>query len=354
MSVTIRDVAKDAGVSIATVSHVVNGTKNVREPVAQRVRESIERLNYYPNQVSGGLRTKKTSTVGLLLPSLANETFARLADNIQRILFEQGFNLIVCSSHNDGETEERALSMMMMKRVDAVLAIPTSLQCPKLEEIAKLNIPIILLDRKIQDLAADTVVADNYKGEYMAVSYLIRKGHRNIGYVDRMVQQSHSLAQLRGYIDALQDNGIAYDESLVVRANGHYYRAGMDAAQTLMQRGKKITAIACYYDLMAFGVIRGLLDLGYRVPDEVSVVGYDNMLFTEASCPRMTTVETPSRQIAEEACSLLVRRLGESAEKKKEKRTEEEQVHIVLAPKLVVRESVSDLTNAHGEEGESI
>jgi DNA-binding LacI/PurR family transcriptional regulator len=130
MSVTIRDVAVDAGVSIATVSHVINRSKNVSEPIACRVRESIERLNYYPNQVSGGLRLNKTYTVGLLIPTITNETFARLADSIQGILFEQGFNLIVCNTHYDVAVEEKALNTLMMKRVDAVLAIPAAASSP--------------------------------------------------------------------------------------------------------------------------------------------------------------------------------------------------------------------------------
>ena len=342
MSVTIKDVAVDAGVSTATVSHVINNSKRVREPVAQKVRDSIKRLNYYPNQVGSGLRSKKTYTVGLLVPSIENETFARLVDRIQSSLFEQGFNLIVCSSHYDLEVECQALNTMMMKRVDAVLASPSADHCPKLEEIARSK-PVILLDRTIQGLKADVVAADNYKGEYLAVSYLVRKGHHRIGYVDRMTRQSHSQAQLKGYIDALSDHGIPFDESLVVTATGHYYHAGMHAAQTLMHRNGNITAIACYYDLMAFGVIRGLLDLGYRVPEEVSVIGYDNMLFTEASYPRMTTVETPSQQLAEEACKLLIRRLQEGEDGDG---GEEEAVNIVLEPRLIIRESVASLDRA--------
>ena len=342
MGVTIKDVAMDAGVSIATVSYVINNSKKVREPIAQKVRESIDPLNYYPNQVSGGLRSKKTYTVGLLVPTIENETFARLVDSIQSNLFELGFNLIVCSSHYDLELEDRALSAMMMKRVDAVLAIPVADHCPKLEEIANTK-PVILLDRVIPNIKADIVAVDNYKGEYLATSYLIRKGHQYIGYVDRMTQQSHSQDQLQGHMDALRDNGIPFNKDLVVNATGHYYHAGMHAAQTLMHRCNKITAISCYYDLMAFGVIRGLLDLGYRVPEDVSVIGYDNMLFTEASYPRMTTVETPSHQLAEEACKLLIQRLHEG---ETENQAEIEHVNIVLEPRLIIRESVYNAPRA--------
>lgn len=341
MRITIKDVASDAGVSTATVSHVINNTKNVSLSVAQRVRESIARLHYYPNQMGGGLRSKKSYTVGLIIPTIANETFGRLADAIQCILFEQGFNLIVCNTYYDVEMEKRALDTMLMKQVDAVFAIPAEDRCPKLQEIAQHHCPIILLDRVLQDFETDVVAADNYRGERMAINYLIRMGHRHIGYIDRMLQQSHSAAQKQGYIDALGEHGIPYNEAYVVNATGHYYEAGTGAAQTLMHRCPDITAIACYYDLMAFGVIRGLLDLGFRVPEDVSVIGYDNMLVTEASYPRLTTVETPLQQIAETACGLLMRRLQENEDNKDHPLAEPAKEKILLEPRLVTRESVA-------------
>lgn len=343
MRVTIKDVANDAGVSTATVSHVINNTKNVSGSVAERVRESIARLHYYPNQMGGSLRSKRSYTVGLVIPTIANETFGCLADAIQRILFEQGFNLIVCSTYYDTAVEQRALDTLVMKQVDAIFAIPAGVYCPKLREIAKHHCPIILLDRILQNFETDVVAADNYLGEYMAITHLIRMGHRHIGYVDRMLQQSHSAAQKQGYRDALVKNGIPYHEDYVINATGHYYAAGASAAQTLMHRCPDITAIACYYDLMALGVVRGLLDLGFCVPADVSVIGYDNMLLTEATYPRLTTVETPIKQIAQTACDLLMRRLQENEDKKNNPTIENDHTKekILLEPRLVTRESVA-------------
>ncbi len=163
-----------------------------------------------------------------------------------------------------------------------------------------------------------------------------------------MIRQSHSDAQFQGYVDALGDHGIPFNKNLVVQATGHYYRAGMGAAQALMQRCPEISAIACYYDLMAFGVIRGLLDLGYRVPDDVSVIGYDNMQFTEASYPRLTTVETPSQLMAEKACELLISRLEASG--KKQNTAGSNFSNIILEPKLIIRESVRTIPDAKDTE----
>lgn len=337
MSITIKDVAEDADVSTATVSHVINKTRNVSEAVALRVQASMAKLNYYPNQIVGSIRRKRTYTVGLVIPSIANETFGMLADHIQRILFKSGLSLIVFNSYHDCAMEEDALNAMLMKRVDAVFAIPASRTATKLQEVINANIPVILLDRELTNCEVDVVKTDNFAGEYMAINYLIRMGHRRIGYVDRMVELSHSIEQRNGYIKALEDNGISYDPSYVVGAQGHYFKAGISAVQTLMLRHPDITAIACYYDLMAFGVIRGLLDIGYKVPQDVSVIGFDNMIFTEATWPSMTTVEVPLKQMAEEACELLLRRIKEKDEDETQERTPKK---IALAAKLMIRESV--------------
>ncbi len=347
MRVTIKDVAADANVSTATVSHVLNNTRNVSDEVAQRVRASLARLNYYPNQVVSSIRRKRTNTIGLLIPSIANETMSRIADYIQGILFQNGLSLTIFSSHHDGEIEEQAVRSMLMKRVDAILAIPSSLSSPSLLEAKRVGIPVILLDRELSDGDFDVVRCNNYQGEYLAVNYLIRMGHRHIGYVDRMVKLSHSMEQRRGYLDALRNNGLESDDRYIVSAHGHYYHAGVEAAQSLMLHASEITAIACYYDLIAFGVIRGLLELGYRVPEDVSVIGYDNMIFTEATWPSLTTVDISLKSIAENACRLLMQRLEEKDAD--DGSHSQEPIKTTLEPRLILRESVKRLSSDAGK-----
>jgi LacI family transcriptional regulator len=341
MGVTIKDVAAHAGVSTATVSHVINGTRNVSVEVENRVLTTIKRLNFYPNRLVGSLRGKGTFTIGMIIPSIVNETFGKLAETIQTRLFDLGYNLIVCSTAYDFDLEERALNTFLTKKVDAVIAIPANPRCEKLKEIINTGIPVILVDRELEGIPTDTIVVDNYKGQYDTINYLIRMGHKHIGYVDRMVAQSHSVAQRQGYLDALRDNGIKENPDYIINARGHYYKAGSEAAQAIMQN-KEISAIACYYDPIAFGVIRGLLDLGYRVPDDVSVVGYDNMLFTSATWPALTTVDTPVTETADAACELLRQRIEE---KKKKNYTRPGYRHITLPPKLVIRESVMRISD---------
>ena len=340
MRATIKEVAADAGVSIATVSHVINGTRAVSPETEKRVRDSIQRVNYYPNKLVGSMRGLHTKTIGMVIPSISNETFGRMTEMIQNRLFDVGYDLIVYSTSYDTELEERALESLITKRVDAVIAIPSASRSPMLNEYVRLGIPVVLIDRMLEDLKADAVTVDNRSGEYECVMHMIRMGHTHIGYIDRMLEQSHSFSQREGYMDALHDAGIPFRPEYIITASGHYYRGGVNAVQALMRRCPNITAIACYYDLIAFGVMRGLYELGSRVPDDVSVAGYDNMLFTEATWPALTTVEMPVEAIAENVCKLIIERL-----KKKEREMEPQ--HIELSPFLIVRESV------HRIEGEA-
>jgi len=337
--VTIKEVANEAGVSIATVSYVINQTRTVSDETAGRVKAAIKKLKYYPNRLVHTLKGKSIFTIGMIIPNIANETFGKLAGEIQIQLFEWGYDLIVCNTSYTMELEEKALNSFMMKKVDAVIAIPSNYKCSKLGEISNANIPVVLVDRILQDVDLDTVFVDNFKGQYAITSYIIRMGHRNIGYIDRIIEQSHSNDQRNGYLTALRDNGIEPNPKYIEKANGHYYMAGAEAGQTLIQRCPEITAIACYYDPIAFGVIRGLVSLGYDVPKDVSVVGYDNMRFCEATVPALTTVDTPISEMAAETCNLLKARLNEiNSEQERQPRQK-----VVLVPKLVIRESVKRL-----------
>jgi LacI family transcriptional regulator len=335
VAVTIKDVAKKAGVSIATVSHVLNKTRFVSEELTTRVTEAINELGYYPNLLVGSLRNKKTYTIGLVLPSISNETFGLLAETIQKMLFKFGYNLIICNTSYDLDIEREALSTLLMKKADAIIVIPTSREGEKLKEIRNMGIPIVMVDRVIPDLAVDIVRVDNFRGVYDAIEYLIGLGHRSIGYIDRMVDHSHSLEQKMGYKKALEDHGLSFNSINVIRAGGYDYNSGIEAAKALIQKNKQLTALFAYYDITALGAMRGILDLGYRVPEEFSVVGCDGMPFTNASSPRLTTISFPVHRIAKITCDLLMKRLG------REEGREEKVSEIVIMPKLIVRDSTA-------------
>jgi len=335
MAATVKDVAKLAGVSIATVSHVINKTRYVSDETTTRVNDAIEELKYYPNMLVSGLLNKKTYTIGLVIPSISNETFGLLAETIQKMLFSSGYNLIICNTSYDLEIEEEAFNTLLRKKADAIIAIPSNREGKKLKEIKEMGIPIVLVDRVIPDFSADTVRVDNFQGTHEAINYLIGLGHTAIGYIDRKVDQSHSLEQKLGYKKALEDHGIPFDAANMVRADDYDYESGVSAVKKLLQNNPKLTAIFAYYDITALGAMRGILELGYRVPEDFSVIGYDGMPFTKVSWPRLTTVFFPEYRIAKATCELLIKRLDRD-----DSRNEKEK-DIVIVPKLIVQESTA-------------
>lgn len=235
-TVTIKDVALKAGTSTATVSHVLNKTRYVSEELVNRVNDAIAELGYYPNLLVGSLRKKKTYTVGLVLPSISNETFGLFAETVQKILFSCGYNIIICNTSNDNDLEREALNTLLMKKVDAIITIPTSREGEKLKEIFEMDIPIVLVDRVIPGLNTDCVRVDNERGTYDAIEHLIKLGHSHIGYIDRKIDQSHSLDQINGYKKALEDHRLGFDPANIQRAGGFSYQSGVDAAKnTLFQ-----------------------------------------------------------------------------------------------------------------------
>lgn len=332
-TVTILDVARRAGVSTATVSHVLNKTRFVSDELAQRVACAVRELGYYPNQLVGSMRTKKSYTVGLVVPSIANETLGAVAERIERILFEHGYNLIICSTAYECALEERALDTLLMKQTDAIIAIPTGGCTEKLRQTAEKGVPIVLADRRIAHLQADSVLVDNVRGAYEIVQHLISLGHRNIGYIDRMTPQSHSIDQREGYLRALAQNGIPVRTRNIVEAQGYDYQAGYTAARKLLQM-KDLTAIFAYYDVTALGAMRAALDLGYRVPGDISIAGYDGMPFSGFVSPRLTTVQFPAEELARRVCDFVIERLREGpGERQPENR------FATITPRIVLGES---------------
>ena len=246
-TITIKHVAKRAGVSTATVSHVINKTRYVSPDLTGRVKEAITDLGYYPNLLVGSMRKHKTYTIGLVIPSISNETFGRLAETIQKILFRSGYNLIICNISNDCEIEREAYNMLLMKKVDAIISSPTTKGFEKLQEIQERQIPIVIVDRQAADFHVDTVRVDYTVGSQEVVNYLTQLGHTAIGYIDRKIDQSHSMEQRQAFVDAMLQKNIEINPGYIVRAKGFDYKSGADAGKHLL---KKFPSNHCNFCLL--------------------------------------------------------------------------------------------------------
>lgn len=335
---TIKDVAAAANLSTATVSHVLNNTRYVSDESRQRVNEAIKQLGYYPNQLVGGLRRKRSYTVGLVLPCISNETLGGFADQLQRGLLEHQESLIICNTSYDPEMEALEISNLIKQRVDAIVSFPTSDDPTLLREAMQQEIPIVLVDRQIESLPADVVMLDNYSATAEAVRYLISLGHKKIGYIDRKKSQSHSNAQRSGYCDALREAGI--EDTHIITAPGYDYDAGYQAASAMLKEHPGITACLAYYDVIALGAIRGFMDAGKNVPKDISVIGYDCMPFSRYASPTISSIEFPVKEVAQEVCRIVIRRIRENDIHNKEFSPVET---VTIEPKFIVGESTKSI-----------
>jgi len=332
--ITIRDIAKRAGVSVATVSHVINNTRFVSEELREKVRKVMEELDYHPNLVAGSLRRKKTNTIGLIVPDNSNPVFAELSRAIEDIGFSSGYSVILCNSAYNLDKEIKYVRVLRSKRVDGLIIIPTTVQATYINQLVDSGLPVIILDRTVPDAKTDSVLLDNYQGTYDATVHLIKLGHSLIAYIDRPFDLPHSLDRLRGYRKALEENGIQLKDELIVRG-GFDYEGGAEAMQKLLKRKPTPTAVIAFNDISAIGAIRAIEDCELKVPQDISIVGFDDIPQSSFTTPRLTTVHFPKYRMAEVAFELLQKKLeGTSSDRRAE---------IVLPLRLVVRESTAKI-----------
>lgn len=293
---------------MATVSHVINRSRYVSDKLLTRVEEAIEDLNYQPNLLAGSLRKKKTGTIGLLIPDSSNMLYAGISRRFEDIFFLKNYNIIICNSAYIFQREVEHLKNLRSKMVDGILMIPASIEGGHIEKIMSAGIPVVILDRKIAGLNADYVLPDNYLMGYMAGQYLTGLGHKNIGYVDRFGHHFHSIERIKGFKSALAEAGVTFDDNNLLEG-GLSYDRGAEAAKNLIRNNKKITAIFAFNDINAIGVIRGLDDMGIKVPGDISVMGIDNIDISSIFIPGLTTLRYPAGEMAEEASRILFERI---------------------------------------------
>lgn len=304
---TIYDVAQAAGVSISTVSHVLNGTRFVREETTLKVMQAVERLNYHPSSLARALVRQETRTLALIVPDNVNPFFAELARGIETYGFDAGYNVILCNSDRSTAKEVAYLDMLIAKRVDGVIYMTAETAAERLLPLQQQQIPVVTFDRDYD--AVDAIMLDNQQGGFDATLHLIELGHRRIGSIAGPVAPSRSYDRVRGYQAALRKAGLPVDPALIV-AGDWTYQSGLCAAQQLMALPAPPTAIFACNDTMAIGALAALQALKVAVPTAVSVVGFDNITLSAFAQPPLTTVATPILELGQRLCQLLLDRIN--------------------------------------------
>lgn len=317
---SIKAVAEQAQVSIATVSRVLNGTKYVSPDVEKRVLDAISRLNYQPNTSARNLRWQRTLTIGVLLPRLNDFYFSNLAYVFEQMISSQGYIPLFCSTENDESKEGDLVNNLIMHQVDAVIlapAVPIHKSTASIERLLDRKIPVVLVDREMPEVPISQVLSDNEQGAYEAAAYLLQLGHRHIGIIDSGVGTTKYAGEpgfdrLKGIQRALRERGAEIDQNLVVFGDRDNVEMGYHGALKLLLQSPQITAIFALTDAIAVGVLHAASQLGLSVPQDLSVLGFDDIPLASHVIPRLTTAAQPIQKIGQKATELVWRHIHDA------------------------------------------
>ncbi len=333
MSVTIKDIAKEADVSIATVSRVINNkSEGVGDETRERILKIIKDRKYYPNRMARGMVTKQSNMLGLILPDITNPFFPDLVRGVEDTASRFGYNIVLCNADNDKDKEESYIQVLKENNAAGIFYISVIRRNDNnIKRLLESKIPFVLMDRRINIDNVPKVYTDNEAGMYEMVEYLIKQGHRKIAYISGPKYNSSSEQRLKGYTTALSDAGIPVEDSLI-REGDYQIESGHQYITELLDQGREFTAVACANDMMAVGALEGLKSRGIKIPEEISITGYDDILMATVTSPKLTTVAQPKYEMGCIAAELLIKLV---------KGQRISQNEVILQSKLAIRESVA-------------
>ena len=328
---SLQEVAERARVSIATVSRVLNKSDKVVPETRAVVEQALRDLGYRPSRVARRLRMKdgRAHLVGLIIPDIQNPFYAEIARGVEDTAYANNYALLLCNSDENLEKERFYLDVMRDESVDGVVLPPFSETDDAVIELANLGMPIVCVDRSLSKARTDLVEVDNYRGALEAVNHLLDKGHQHIGLIEGRTQVSTSRERRRGYVDALEARGVTVRKELM-RAGDFKQESGRVLAHELLDLRRPPTALFVVNNLMTVGALAALHQLGRRVPQDVALVGFDDLPWAEALDPPPTVVRQPAYAVGVQAMELLLKRISEPTRPA---------VTVRLVPELVVRRS---------------
>jgi LacI family transcriptional regulator len=327
----MTDVARLARTSVATVSAIVNGSARVSPELAARVREAIAAVGYRPDGIARSLKKGSTQTIGLLVTDITNPFFTAVVHSVEDAAQARGYSVILCNSDENFAEERTYLDLLLTRRVDGLILVPTGKAADYAGFGSGLRAPVVFIDRVIPGVAVDTVTVDNLGASQAAVEYLLRLGHRRIGIVTGLPHLSTSAERLKGYRRALRKAGIAVDPELV-RQGDFRQEGAFQAAQSLLALRSRPTAIFASNNLMAIGTMLAVRAAGLSCPEDVSLACFDDFDWAGVFHPRLTVLRQPTAEIGQRAMALLLERLGGA-------KNGTAPHHIALKAELVVRDS---------------
>lgn len=331
---TIKDVARLAGVSTTTVSHVINKTRFVAEATQEKVMEAVKTLNYAPSAVARSLKCNSTRTIGMLVTQSTNPFFSEVIDGVESYCYRQGYTLILCNTGGIYEKQRDYIRMLAEKRVDGMLVICSDLTNELLSMLESYpDIPKVIMDWAAEDSKADKIIDNSEEGGYLATKYLIDKGHTRIACLSGHLSKIACQERIQGFRRAMNEAHLTINENWILEGNFECDTAVL-AADKIIAMDEKPTAVFCFNDTMALGLMSRLQQRGIRVPDDMSIIGYDNIETAEYFSPPLTTIHQPKRRVGKNAFEILLERI---------KNKEHERRVFEMHPEVVERHSVKDI-----------
>ncbi len=337
MVVTLNDIARKSGVSVSTVSRVLNNQSikyRISQKTAARVQKAARDLNYQPNHLARGLRLKKTHTIGLVVPDIANPFFSYVTRMIQKYAYDYGYSLIVCNTDENIDTEIEQITLLRGKGVDGYIIMPVGVEKDHIVELINQNKPVVLLDRCFDDLETNSVIVDNYTGAYQATEFMIGLGHTKIAIIQGLLNTSTNTERLRGYTHALKDHDITVCDQYIV---GNDFRKDNGYIETKFLLGSEDlpTAIFTMSDLITLGCFEAIYEHQLEIPNDISVLSFDDIDFADFLKAPLTAVRQPKELMGQVAVKMLIEDIRQKGRGKKQK--------VVLKTDLIIRKSVRQI-----------
>ncbi|WP_332404672.1 substrate-binding domain-containing protein [Vibrio metschnikovii] len=328
---TMKDIARVAGVSTSTVSHVINKTRYVSDDIAERVNKAAKDLNYAPSALARSLKMNRTRTIGMLVTTSTNPFFGEVVKGVERSCYQQGYSLILCNTEGDNQRMKASINTLLQKRVDGLILMCSTLEGERIEVFERYpDIPVVVMDWGPMLFASDKIQDNSLRGGYMATQYLIECGHQSIGCITGPLSRHQAQMRYEGYKRAMLEAGLTINPDWIIESDFEC-EGGAQALYRLKKKGPLPSSIFVSNDMMAMGVIHAASDLHIAIPDQLSIIGYDDIHIANFMTPSLTTIHQPKYRLGQAAIDTLLNKL--------KNQSREPQV-VQLEPTLVVRQSV--------------
>ena len=336
MSVTIKDIAKEAGVSHSTVSRALRDSSLISEETTKHIRETALKLGYLPSAAARSLKTNRSQALGVIVSNIDDPYFSEILQGIEEIAQSNNYSLFMAASQRDPEREGAIIQSMRQHRVDGVIICSTTFSDEQSRQFSKFDIPIVVVNNQAAEDYRYSIYHDDVDGSRQLTRHLIELGHRKIAYLGNSHSGRTTLDRLAGFRQEMESNGLPVPANYIHEIPGSEPEKAILALDHFLELPDRPTALVCFNDMMAIGILKSLQERGIRVPEEISITGFDNIVFSNYTNPPLTTFDQPKRFIGQKAAELILSLLDPNS-----KTNVPEQKIQVLKGNLLVRESTA-------------